>query len=175
MLSQSLRPSFYWLLPWTCSLRSFLTPCHCSSIWDVRLTAENAVVFLHAERVQLVYNKSFADHCELQIRQLNGLLVAAHAVQFHQDQQAYTPVLPCDFPPDSIIKEAAFPTCLKRFFDVSDANGASFVNIKWGITFHVASSPSPSEGTALLPLTFSTSQKGRQTRLSHTYFAISSS
>ena len=75
----------------------------------------------------------FADHCELRVGQLNGLLIAAHAVQFHQDgQQARTPVLPCDFPIDTIIKEAVLPGYLKQFFDIKNAENESVLSSNWG-------------------------------------------
>ena len=100
--------------------------------WDLRLTADNAVVFLHADRVQLVYNRSFADHCEINFGQLNGLLVAAHAVHFHEGEQAYTPVLPCDIPLDTIIKEASIPNYLKNYFAIFDEDDTDIGLTKWG-------------------------------------------
>ena len=82
-------------------------------IWDLRLTAENAVIFYQAERLQLIRNQSCANHIERMIGNLNGLLVAAHAVRFHEDKQAYTPVLPCDVPIDTIVQAASLPVHLR--------------------------------------------------------------
>ena len=101
-------------------------------IWDLRLTADNAVVFYHAERPQLVRNQSCANHIELMIRNLNGRLVAAHAVQFHEDKQAYTPVLPCDMPIDTIVNAASLPVHLKEYLTIFDEQKTNVSGLNWG-------------------------------------------
>ena len=67
------------------------------------------------------------------IRNLNGLLVAAHAVQFH-DKQAYTPVLPCDMPIDTIVQAASLPMPmhLKDHLTVFDEQNANVSGLNWG-------------------------------------------
>ena len=102
-------------------------------VWDLRLTSNNAVVFNHADRLRLVRSQVIADHCELHLGRMNGLLVAAHAVHFHEeDAQAYLPVLPCDLPLSTILQELPVPLYLSEYFTITDRNESNIGTTNWG-------------------------------------------
>ena len=83
--------------------------------------------------IEFVRNQAVADHCELHLGQMNGFLVAAHAVHFHDgERQAYLPVLPCDLPLGTILRELPIPPYLGEFFAIFDQNNTDVSNINWG-------------------------------------------
>ena len=102
-------------------------------VWDQRLTSSNAVVFNHGDRLKLTRNQLVADHCQLHLGQMNGIMVAAHAVHFHEEErQAYLPVLPSDLPLSTILLELPMPTYLNDYFTIIDENRSDIGTTNWG-------------------------------------------
>ena len=102
-------------------------------VWDLRFTSNNAVVFNHGDRLKLTRNQVVAEHCQLHLGQMNGIMVAAHAVHFHdEERQAYLPVLPSDLPLSTILMELPMPPYLSEYFTIINENGSNIGTTNWG-------------------------------------------